>query len=86
MELQVVMLPELHNLVNYPFSAEYAKVTSFLHENGIPVIDLTDSFAGYEEPVDLWVALDDAHPNALAHKMIAEYSRSFLEQGKSVNE
>jgi lysophospholipase L1-like esterase len=86
MELQVVMLPELHNLENYPFSDEYAKVTTFLRENGIPVIDLTDSFAGYEDPVELWVALDDAHPNALAHRMIAEYSRSFLEQLKSVNE
>jgi hypothetical protein len=74
-------LPELHNLVDYPFGAEYAKVSGFLRENSIPVIDLTDDFAGYENPETLWVALDDAHPNALAHKMIAEYSLKFLEQG-----
>jgi lysophospholipase L1-like esterase len=80
-ELQVIMLPELHNLVDYPFGAEYAKVSGFLRENSIPVIDLTDDFAGYENPETLWVALDDAHPNALAHKMIAEYSLKFLEQG-----
>jgi hypothetical protein len=91
MELQVVMLPELHDLVDYPFAAEYAKVEKFLKENEIPVIDLTRSFAGYEDPVGLWVALDDAHPNALAHKMIAEYSLDFLaqgnqEQGSQVNE
>jgi len=83
MELQVVMLPELHDLVNYPFSKEYAKVENFLIENEIPVIDLTRDFAGYEDAVGLWVALDDAHPNAEAHRMIAEFSREFLEQGVS---
>ncbi len=83
MELQVVMLPELHDLVNYPFSKEYAKVENFLQENEIPVIDLTRDFAGYEDAVGLWVALDDAHPNAKAHRMIAEFSRDFVEQGVS---
>jgi lysophospholipase L1-like esterase len=86
MELQVVMIPELHNLVEYPFKAEYAKVSDFLTENEIPVIDLTESFAGYEDAVSLWVALDDAHPNALAHEMIAEYSRDFIAQGTNINE
>jgi lysophospholipase L1-like esterase len=85
--LKVIMLPELHNLVAYPFSAEYAKVFDFLVANDIAVIDLTESFAGYEDAEGLWVAPDDAHPNALAHGMIAEYSFDFLadaatEQGK----
>jgi len=80
-KLQVIMLPELHNLVEYPFAAEYQKVSDFLQDNGISHIDLTDSFRGYEDPVGLWVALDDAHPNALAHRMIAEYSREFIEKG-----
>jgi lysophospholipase L1-like esterase len=86
MQLQVIMLPELHNLVNYPFSAEYEKVSDFLRANNIAVSDLTASFAGYEHAADLWVAPDDAHPNALAHKMIAEYSRDFLANWKSSNE
>jgi lysophospholipase L1-like esterase len=85
-ELQVILLPELHNLVDYPFSAEYAKVGSFLGENSIRYIDLTDSFAGYEDAVGLWVALDDAHPNALAHRMIAEYSRDFIGKGVATDE
>jgi lysophospholipase L1-like esterase len=85
-QLQVIMLPELHDLENYPFTAEYAKVETFLMNNNIPVIDLTESFAGYQNPEGLWVAPDDAHPNALAHRMIAEYSRSFLEQGGNTNE
>ena len=85
-ELQVVMIPELHNLVEYPFDDEYGKVASFLRENGIAYIDLTDSFRGYEDAPGLWVAPDDAHPNALAHRMIAEYSRNFIEKGGVTNE
>jgi len=85
-ELQVVMIPELHDLTDYPFAPEYAKVAGFLADNGIDYIDLTDSFAGYENPTELWVALDDAHPNALAQKMIAEFSLEFLNNGGVVNE
>ena len=85
-QLQVIMLPELHDLENYPFTAEYAKVETFLRDNNIPVIDLTASFTGYQNPQGLWVAPDDAHPNALAHKMIAEYSRGFLVQGGNLDE
>jgi lysophospholipase L1-like esterase len=85
-ELQVIMLPELHNLVDYPFTAVYDKVASFLRENDIDYTDLTDSFRGYEDAEGLWVAPDDAHPNALAHRMIAEYSRDFIEKGVATNE
>jgi lysophospholipase L1-like esterase len=85
-KLQVIMLPELHNLVDYPFTAEYQKVGAFLAENGISYIDLTESFSGYEDAVGLWVAPDDAHPNALAHRMIAEYSRDFIEKGATTND
>ena len=86
MELQVIMLPELHNLIDYPFGAEYAKVETFLRANEIPVIDLTADFAGYENPESLWVALDDAHPNAKAHQMIADFSQDFISQGASVGD
>jgi lysophospholipase L1-like esterase len=83
-ELQVILIPELHDLVNYPFDGVYNKVADFLAANDIDYLNLTDSFRGYEDAAGLWVARDDAHPNALAHRMIAEYSRSFIEQG-SVN-
>ena len=82
-ELQVIMIPELHDLVNYPFSEAYGKVYGFLAENGIPVIDLTSDFAGYEDAEGLWVAPDDAHPNALGHSMIAEYSYPFIATGRA---
>ena len=71
-EVQVVMLPELHDLIDYPFTNEYRKVESFLRENSIQVLDLTPFFLGTEYARSLWVAPDDAHPNEVAHQMIAE--------------
>jgi lysophospholipase L1-like esterase len=81
-ELQVVLLPELHDLVNYPFAGEYAKVSRFLADNGIAALDLTPAFAGYEDAQSLWVAPDDAHPNELAHQMIADYAFDFIADGQ----
>jgi lysophospholipase L1-like esterase len=77
-DLQVVLLPELHNLKNYPFEKEYALVSTFLSDNEIDNMDLTPSFAGYENPMELWVSHDDAHPNKKAHRMISEFSLDFI--------
>jgi lysophospholipase L1-like esterase len=76
--LRVVLLPELHDLIDYPFSREYALVEGFLRENEIAVLDLTPFFSGEQHPESLWVAPDDAHPNAIAHRRIAEYSLDFI--------
>jgi lysophospholipase L1-like esterase len=78
--LQVVLLPELHELVDYPFEAEYAAVSNFLEASGIPNLDLSPFFAGERDPQSLWVAPDDAHPNAEAHRRIAEYSFPFISE------
>lgn len=77
-DLRVVMLPELHVLTPYAFAAEHAKVAAFLRDNHIPVLDLAPSFAGETAPERLWVAPDDAHPNAIAHERIAEYASAFV--------
>jgi lysophospholipase L1-like esterase len=78
--LQVVLLPELHELVDYPFEAEHSAVSGFLEANGIRSLDLTPFFAGETDPQSLWVAADDAHPNAEAHRRIAEYSLDFIRE------
>jgi lysophospholipase L1-like esterase len=78
--LQVVLLPELHDLADYPFVEEHARVGEFLQREGIDYKDLMQDFQGVHDSRDLWVAPDDAHPNAVAHRMIADRSRSFLEQ------
>jgi hypothetical protein len=81
MTLQVVLLPELHNLIDYPFVQQHARVSEFLEEAGIDHMDLTQGFLGHHNSTELWVALDDAHPNAVAHRMIANQTRAFVEQG-----
>ncbi|MBI5674623.1 MAG: SGNH/GDSL hydrolase family protein [Nitrospirae bacterium] len=81
-ELQVVLLPELHNLKNYPFKKEYNLVASFLRNNDIAWLDLTPLFENYENSMELWVSLDDAHPNKLAHRMITEYALDFISDKK----
>lgn len=79
--LRVVLLPELHNPADYPFTKEHQKVTGFLNELDIPNLDLAPHFASEPDPLKLWVALDDAHPNATAHRMIAEHAVDFIAGG-----
>jgi lysophospholipase L1-like esterase len=80
--LQVVLLPELHELVDYTFAREHAQIADFLRASGIPVLDLAPSFANETNPTSLWVAADDAHPNARAHRLIANYSLDFIAAGQ----
>ena len=77
-EFQVVLLPELHELVDYPFSDIYGLVADFLGNNDIDVLDVTPDFGGETDPMRLWVAPDDAHPNARAHKIIADASEEYI--------
>ena len=78
-KLKVVLLPELHNLKEYPFKHEHNMILSFLGSQGITKLDLQPFFSNLkDEPVSLWVALDDAHPNSRAHALIASYSFDFL--------
>jgi len=71
-KLIVVLLPELHDPRQYPFLSEHKKIGEFLTSQNIRFVDLLPVFSQVEDPRTLWVARDDAHPNALAHKMIAE--------------
>jgi pyruvate-formate lyase-activating enzyme len=77
-DLRVVLLPEFHELVDYTFSKEHAIVTDFLRANEIPVLDLAPKFRNEREPQTLWVSMDDAHPNARAHRLIADYTINFI--------
>jgi len=80
-DLRVVLLPELHELADYAFAKEHALVLKFLRANGIPALDLAPRFAGERDPQSLWVSRDDAHPNARAHRLIAEHSLDFVAEG-----
>lgn len=79
--LQVVFLPELHDPARYPFREEHRKVAEFLGRNGVESLDLAPSFASIAAPRRLWVAPDDAHPNAAAHALIAKHLIPYLSAG-----
>lgn len=76
--LQVVLLPELHSLVEYPFSNEHQVVADYLRSIGVEVLDLAPQFRDQTRPMELWVAPDDAHPNARAHELIAKHAEEFI--------
>jgi lysophospholipase L1-like esterase len=77
-DLKVVLLPELHQLDPYTFSREHRLIVDFLQSNDIATLDLAPHFRGVKDPQGLWVAMDDAHPNARAHRLIADYTLDFL--------
>jgi len=77
-DLKVVLLPELHSLNPYPFSKEYKKVGRVLESLHVPYLDLSTRFPFEGETRRLWVAPDDAHPNAQAHQLIAKTSYGFI--------
>ena len=77
-KLQVVILPELHQLQPYTFQEEHALIKTFLLEQNIDFLDVAPSFSKEIHPERLWVARDDAHPNAAAHRLIAEAVRDFV--------
>jgi lysophospholipase L1-like esterase len=70
--ISVALLPELHDVeVSYPFRFVHERVAAVVTRQGAPVVDLDGAFRGHE-PKSLWVSPGDAHPNALAQRIIAE--------------
>jgi len=67
------LIPELHDLSGtYPFADIHQTVITLGTDLGLPVVDLLPAFSGYAPEEELWVSPTDAHPNALAHSMIAQ--------------
>lgn len=77
-QLQVVLLPELHDTKNQIFGGVYNQVSFFLEQNDIDHVNLAGLFKDQEDEMELWVSYDDAHPNDLAHRKIAEAIKEFI--------
>jgi len=68
----VVIYPELHVTDGtYPFKSAHQLVEDISKVYDAPLVDLLPIYQG-EIPESLWVAPDDAHPNAKAHSMAAD--------------
>lgn len=79
MESLIVILPYVHTLERYPFSEIHTKVASTAKSLCFNVLDLSPAFIG-KKSEDYIVSRIDSHPNALAHKIMAEEIFQFLKQ------
>ena len=61
--------PEFHVLDNYPFIEINQMIRETVIKAKIDYYDLLPSLRKYN-PENLWVSIDDAHPNKLAHSII----------------
>lgn len=77
-EFQVVLLPELHDVNNEIFTNVYNNLALFLRDNNIDYLNLAKLFENHPNQIELWVSFDDAHPNNIAHREIAESSVDFI--------
>jgi lysophospholipase L1-like esterase len=57
-------------------------MANFLSGNNIEYVNLATLFKEQDNQMDLWVSYDDAHPNAAAHKRIAESITKFISERK----
>ncbi|MGH7900881.1 MAG: hypothetical protein ACRENZ_04015, partial [Thermodesulfobacteriota bacterium] len=72
------LLPELHDVNNEIFGNVSNKLSLFLEENKIDYLNLTKLIEHYPNQLELWVSYDDANPNYIAHRQIAEPTVDFI--------
>lgn len=69
--LTLAMVPDVHNLENYPFTDIHQRMKSVAEGMGYRFVDLLPAF-GTLSPEDVWAMPGDPHPNALGHKLMAD--------------
>lgn len=69
--LYLAMIPDVHNLTDYPFEFIHERMRKLVTRTGMRYIDLKPSFANLS-PEDVWAMPGDPHPNALGHKLMAD--------------
>lgn len=79
--LVATLIPELHDLSpDGPYPPIYARIAGFFASIGVPLIDTFPAIAARfaDDPPSAWVALDDPHPNALVHAIVADRLAQYL--------
>lgn len=76
----VTMIPDIHNLTDYPFHFIHEKVEKLSKENNFLYMDFYDSFKNIKNQEDIWAMPGDPHPNDLGHKLMAEQLYKELKQ------
>ena len=69
-KLFLVMTPDFHNLIDYPFSFIHSKIEGIASQNNIEFLDLLPYFEGISKE-EIWVMPGDPHPNKKGHEIMA---------------
>jgi hypothetical protein len=75
----VNIIPDLREIMNYPFDKEENIIKNFLSKNNIFFIEHINNFRGYN-PKDLWVSNTDPHPNEKAHRILSLNLGEYIEK------
>ena len=69
--LYLMMIPDVHDLVDYKFTFVHDIMRKFANENGYAYVDMLSAMTGLR-PQEIWAMPGDPHPNAFAHKLMAD--------------
>jgi hypothetical protein len=69
--LYFMMIPDVHDLVDYKFMFVHEIMRNFAKENGYSYVDMLPAMTGLR-PQEIWAMPGDPHPNAFAHKLMAD--------------
>ena len=65
------IVPDVHNLTDYPFGFIHEKMAMVAAERGFAFVDLYPGFKGMT-PENIWSMPGDPHPNGFGHKVMAQ--------------
>ena len=66
----VTMIPDIHNLKNYPFVFIHDKIARLAQAHGFEYTDFLDSFKDIDDQASLWAMPGDPHPNETGHGLM----------------
>jgi lysophospholipase L1-like esterase len=78
--LYLMMIPDVHDLVDYKFMFVHDIMHNFAKANGYAYVDMLSAMTGLR-PQEIWAMPGDPHPNAFAHKLMADAIFPLIVQG-----
>jgi lysophospholipase L1-like esterase len=80
----MAMVPDIHNLTNYPLGFVHAIFAQTARDNGFAYIDLLQTFQGLT-PEEIWAMRGDPHPNARGHALMSDAIYGVLAQARETD-
>ena len=77
--IYLIMIPDIHNLDNYPLAHIHNLMAKKASDMGYIFIDMYPALADLK-PREIWAMPGDPHPNALGHQLMAERMIPYFEK------